>query len=308
MSRLRSYAQLVRLPNVFTAAADICLGALAVGALPSRGLPFGLLVLASGSLYCGGMVWNDFFDVEQDRKERPFRPIPSGRISRPAAAGFGAALLASGLLFALLAGWSLSGWREPETGGGLVWTPLVLSIILAVCIVLYDAWLKRTWAGPVGMGACRFLNVLLGLSVAGQVHWPWDVYLAFVVGVYIAGVTWFARTEVRSSSQTALTGAAAVMLAGLVLGLAVPLRLEAGESPWLFPYLLVGLGFLVGLPVCRAIAVPTPARVQAAVKSALLGLVGLDAVLATALAGPWGLAVLFLLIPTLILGRWLYST
>src|SRR5262245_40983866 len=98
----RAYAQLVRLPNVFTALAAICLWALAAGTLSERWLSFGLLLLASACLYCGGMVWNDYFDVEQDRKERPFRPLPSGRITPGEAARFGGALLAGGVLFALL--------------------------------------------------------------------------------------------------------------------------------------------------------------------------------------------------------------
>jgi 4-hydroxybenzoate polyprenyltransferase len=56
--------------------------------------------------------------------------------------------------------------------------------------------------------------------------------------------------------------------------------------------------------------VPTPARVQAAVKQCLLGLVVLDAVLATALAGAVGLLILLLLAPSLYLNRkqWLYAT
>src|SRR5207248_5643169 len=86
MSRAQTYAQLVRLPNVPTALADICLGALAAGALPGRWLSFALLLPASACLYCAGMVWNDYFDVEQDRRERPSRPIPSGRMTRREAA------------------------------------------------------------------------------------------------------------------------------------------------------------------------------------------------------------------------------
>src|SRR5439155_18185937 len=111
MSRFRAYAELVRLPNVFTAVADIALGALAVSALPSRWLPFLLLVLASACLYSAGMVWNDFFDIEQDRKERPFRPIPSGRIRRRTAAWIAMGLCAAACFFVLLAGWTLSIWR-----------------------------------------------------------------------------------------------------------------------------------------------------------------------------------------------------
>jgi 4-hydroxybenzoate polyprenyltransferase len=76
MHRLRPYLHLVRLPNVFTALADIALAALATHALPEHTPRFMLRSLASACLYCGGMAWNDFFDLEQDKRERPFRPIP----------------------------------------------------------------------------------------------------------------------------------------------------------------------------------------------------------------------------------------
>ena len=67
---------------------------------------------------------------------------------------------------------------------------------------------------------------------------------------------------------------------------------------------------IVGLPIQQAIRKPTPERVQAAVKRALIGLVLFDAVLATALAGSAGLVILLLLVPSLYLNgrRWLYAT
>jgi 4-hydroxybenzoate polyprenyltransferase len=301
--RLHAYAQLVRLPNVFTALADISLGALVVRALPAHWLAFLLTGLASASLYSGGMVWNDFFDLEQDRRERPFRPIPSGRIRRREAGAVGAGLLAAGLVLAALAGLG----RE----NGWYGVPLLLALLLVIAILLYDGWLKRTWAGPLGMGACRFLNVLLGLSI-GEHAWPlWDFHLALVVGLYIVGVTWFARTEARESSQAALRGAAAVMLASLILALPLPAYDPQAVLPGgatLFPYLLLLLGFFVGIPLARALARPTPLYVQTAVKRSIMGLVVLDAVLATGLAGLLGLSILILLLPALYLGRWIYST
>jgi hypothetical protein len=301
MNRLRAFAQLVRLPNVFTALADIALGALVTGALPARWLPFVLLALASACLYCAGMVWNDFFDIEQDRRERPFRPLPSGRVTVREAGLLGGILLGGGLTLSLLAGLVL-GSR----------TPVLLAVLLVGAILAYDAWLKRTWAGPLGMGACRFLNVLLGLSLAPQPEAGRGIYLALIVGVYIVGVTWFARTEARASSQAALAGAALVILVGLFL--ALPLAVLLADSPWqhdtspLFPYLLVAFGFYLGLPLFRAIQKPTPPLVQSAVKRAVLGLVALDAILATAAVGVVGLVLLVLLLPALYLGRRLYST
>lgn len=302
MNRLLPYAQLLRLPNVFTALADIGLGALVTGALPERWPVFACLLLASGCLYCAGMVWNDYFDLEQDTRERPFRPLPSGRVSPRQALGLGTILMLGGIGFA-----GLADLRE----GGLRWHSLPLAMVLAVTIVLYDSWLKRTWSGPPGMGACRFLNVLLGLSIV-EGPGSWGVLLACIVGVYIVGVTWFARTEASESRQNVLGLAASLMATAVVLALALPpAAREAGAthttSPF-FPYLLVVFGFYVGIPVAQAIARPSPPRVQAAVKRAVLGLIVFDAVLATALAGIAGLVLLILLPPALFLGRWVYST
>ena len=72
----------------------------------------------------------------------------------------------------------------------------------------------------------------------------------------------------------------------------------------------MALGFFVGLPAWQAIEDPSPARVQAGVKRALMGLILLDAVLATATAGTVGLVILVLMVPSLYLNsrRWLYAT
>lgn len=297
--RLRAYAQLVRLPNVFTALADICVGALAGNATSLDGSwqAYAWLMASSACLYSGGMAFNDFFDVEQDRRERPTRPIPSGRVSRAAAGRFGTMLLALGWLCAYLAG--------QRGDGSHNWLPAIIAGALVVAILLYDGWLKHTWAGPIGMGLCRLLNVLMGFAATNLSA---GFYPALVVAVYIVGVTWFARTEARQSSQGMLLAAAAVMLFALLLALPMPAPLPPDTSSPLFPYLIVVLGFLVGVPVCRAIAQPAPVRVQTAVKRAIMGLVLLDAVLATAIAGNLGLIILVLLLPALYLGRWIYST
>ncbi len=295
MTDLRTYAQLVRLPNLPTALADICLGALAAHALPQHALAFAALLPASACLYSAGMVWNDYFDQEQDRRERPFRPLPSGRVSAKQAALLGAGLLSAGVLLALLSGK----------------TSFLVAVCLAVAILAYDGWLKRTWAGPLAMGSCRFLNVLLGVSACGSLLETRGAHLALIVGLYIVGVTWFARTEARVSNQNMLRGAAAVMLLSLLLALPLPVFLPEGQhSSFLFPYLLVGLGFFVGIPVVQAIGNPVPSLVQAAVKRSLMALILLDTVLATATAGLIGLVILFLLAPSLYLNHksWLYAT
>ena len=80
-SKLLAYVQLLRLPNVFTAIADILMGYLFTHPTLDplwRSLP---LVLSSALIYLAGMVLNDVYDIEVDRAERPERPLPSGRIA-----------------------------------------------------------------------------------------------------------------------------------------------------------------------------------------------------------------------------------
>jgi 4-hydroxybenzoate polyprenyltransferase len=314
-SRLLAYAQLLRIPNVFTAMADIALAAVVSDALPGNFIPFLLLVLASSCLYCAGMVWNDYFDYAQDLKERPGRPLPSNRIAMSAAARLGILLLAGGVVFAGFGGVRAGGYNAGS---------LIAAILLVGAILLYDVGLKRTILGPLGMGLCRFLNVLLGLTVAGAGIPTWGFVLALVVGVYIVGLTWFARREASVSKKLELLAALLVMLTALALALLLPAlgkQLARGDGPTgiedfvqgelghvLFPYLLVAFGFWVGIPTAAAVRNPTPQRVQTAVKRAVLGLIVLDAVLATSLAGTPGLLLLLLLPPALVLGKSVYST
>jgi 4-hydroxybenzoate polyprenyltransferase len=298
--KLLPLARLLRLPNVFTALADIGLGLCATAALSPASVndsfawKAALLLAASGCLYMAGMVWNDYFDYEEDKRDRPFRPLPSGRVSRKQAFWIGLVLLSVG-------------WASAATTGR---NGALVGIALVGAILGYDARIKRTKFGPVGMALCRFLNVLLGLSLADTSALPvvTRLHLALTVGIYIVGVTWFARTEEKRSDPKVLGRAALVMLTAALLALAVATRVPAGTSSVLFPYLLVVFGFWVGGPVLAAVKKPTPDRVQAGVKRSIFGLVVLDALLASVFVGTWGLLLVLLLPPALLLGKWVYST
>ena len=303
--RLLAYAQLLRLPNVFTAFADVCMAGAATGAMWHNPSVFAYVLLSSASLYLAGMAWNDVFDRAEDAKARPFRPIPSGRVKAGTASAIGVVLLMAGLVLSLVPEnltVYMSGSQLPVRFAGLI----------ALMVILYDAWLKRTPAGPLAMGTCRFLNVLLGLSASPNFvtvdSLPFCLHLAAVVGVYIVGVTWFARTEEAASNRRHLIGASLVMAAAVAIALTVPVHLPEGTSPWYFSVLLVGFGFLIGVPLVAAVRQPDPKRVQVAVKRCILGLVVLDAILATAFVGVPGLLILLLLPPALWLGKWVYST
>lgn len=313
-----AYLQLFRLPNVFTAIADVLMGYLLVhGVLePSDTFPLLLLVLASSLIYTAGMVLNDVFDYQVDCQERPQRPLPSGRISLGRARLLGLLMLLAGMIAAALSSWVVLDSAVP-------WRGLLVSMALVTTVLLYDGILKKTILAPPMMGACRFLNVLLGMSFAGTTGdtegllLGWEHYQLLVatgLGVYVTGITFYARSEARESSRMALFAGCLVMIAGLgILAMLFPrsvpettgLRMTVGQAG----FFIIVLSATVIYRAAWGVIEPTPRRVQAAVKRCILSIILLDAAI-TGILCPWYYAVLVLalLLPTLVLGKWLYST
>ncbi len=305
-SPLLAYMQLFRLPNVFTAMADVMMGYLFThGQFDDRAM-LGLLLASSSLMYIAGMVLNDVYDQEVDSRERPHRPIPSGRVHPGFARTLGYQMLLLGLALGGLVGYATGDPRPP-----------LVAFSLAVMVVLYDRVLKQTAAGPLAMGGCRFLNVLLGMSIASLVTPAWlavHYLVAAGVGVYIVGVTWFARTEAKRSNRVQLLLAIAVMLCGLGTLAYLP-NIYPEPLTWprqlsvLWWYLTWGVLALHLLwRAIRAVANPVPTFVQQAVKQCLLSLIVIDALVACPVGGIYALLILILVFPNRILGHWVYST
>lgn len=319
-SRLLSWLRLCRAPNVFTALADVSMGFLvARRALDEIGM-FALLAGASACLYTAGMVLNDVFDVEIDRKERPFRPLPSGQIGVRTAWVFGFGLLVMGILLGATAGYA----AITKDAVALPWRSGAIAILLAGSVLLYDGFLKKTPIGPLGMGLCRFFNVLLGMSVAHnaagptwQLHFqPIELLPAAGIGLYIVGVTWFAKGEAGRSQVSNLLGGMATMAVGI--GLVgwwgslprAPLPNFGTNAIYAF-WLLLAIMLLIGQRRClEAVLNPEPPLVQAAIKQSIFSLILFDAAITSFGTGrpEFGLGVALLLAPTMLLGRWVYST
>ena len=263
---LRGYLELVRPPNVVTAIADVLAGyAIAGRGHPSR-LPW--LLTATVCLYAGGVVLNDYFDRRVDADERPERPIPSGRVPARHAAGFGAVLLALGTGAAFAA---------TRTAGAIAGA-------LAGCVLLYDARAKRhAFAGPLTMGTCRGLNLVLGMAaVPAAVAGSWG--LALLSLAYIAAVTVVSRGEVHGGRKPVAALAIAVLAAVVAALIVIAFRTAASAVPPLV--LAAALAWRIGPPFAAVYSDPRPAMIRRAVKAGVLSLVLLDAALSAAYAGP----------------------
>ena len=192
MSKIRAFAELTRPANVVTALSDIMAGLAIVGfvfgRLDYQFYPALFLGLSSMCLYAGGVVFNDVFDHELDRTERPERALPSGRIKRSEAIFGGILLLALGIFLAF--------WQSRLSG--------FVAIFITALALFYD-WKGKHMRifGPINMGLCRAFNLLLGMSVyeLGVLeHFP----VIAIPLIYIAAITLVSRGEVHGGKAITL--------------------------------------------------------------------------------------------------------
>ena len=290
MKKLMAYLRLTRPANIVTAVADILAGIAVSGAAlllispdlyTEAGPGFSSwlwLCLSTIGLYGGGVAFNDVFDAELDRIERPERPIPSGIVPLRNAAVMASALLLAGIVAA---------WQVSLLSG-------LIALVVAFLCVLYDAWGKHQLIfGPINMGLCRTGNLLLGISIIPEMvleYW----YLGLIPLVYIAAITMISRGEVHGENKTALQGGFAMY--GLAVLTLLGLSL-ASPMPWwhALPFLLL-LCYMIFPPLLRALNTQKPQLIGKAVKAGVISQIVVNATLASVFAGwQFGLLVALLL-------------
>jgi 4-hydroxybenzoate polyprenyltransferase len=311
--RLVDWAQLVRLPNVFSLLSN---GVAAVVLSVGQFFPWSAVAAvfsASILAYWAGMILNDVSDLEEDRRLRPSRPLASGRIS-PVIAGHVATgmLMLVPMILLLVAGYH----RSIDTMWMVI--ALVSSLLLWGAIRAYNSPLKRSLLGPLLMGACRTLNILMVGFCLLAVHWGQDfsaverlpqalIAYSLATGVYIVGVTTYARHEAGQSSQLTLTAGTLLEVVGLVLVACLPLWDGGREISWFlgpssyYPLLIALIGITVLNRAMAGVLHPVSRKVQLAVRHALLSLILIDASVVLMWAGPaYGVATVLLLLPAIL--------
>jgi 4-hydroxybenzoate polyprenyltransferase len=233
------------------------------------------LIAATVCLYAGGVVLNDFFDRGIDAVERPERPIPSGRVPAARAAVLGAMLLIAGIVAA-----TQSARMSAVVGAGI-----------AAFVLVYDARAKRhPIAGPICMGICRGLNLLLGVSISAAAlrgEWP----LGVLPLVYIAAVTTVSRGEVHGGRK-AIATFALISLALVLAGLTAVAVNATSTGRVVALVLVAALAYRVLPPYWQVRQNPEPAVIRRAVKAGVLSLVLLDSTIGAAYAGPLYAAII----------------
>ena len=295
---IKDYLVLVRLPNLFTLPSNILVGMATVSSLAftlTSFTQFLLLVTISVLLYCVGIVLNDLYDFDIDRKERPNRPLPSGKISRRSAIVLVAIFSTIALILSLQVSFST----------------LVISSILFSVIFGYDKYLKNTQAGPFTIASARVMNILLGTSVSLRSFDSYSqiVTLTFVLiitFVYVSLIGFISRYEVHGfSDNTKLLlppAIVATIISSIILfSLMGFFKLESLIILSLFSFIMI-ISF-------SRIYRRDSGRTQQIVRNMILSIIVLDSTFLTGIIGiELGLVVLTLMAPLLVLANKMYMT
>lgn len=287
-SFILSLFRLTRPANLVTAVSDVLAGMAIAGYLNLTGAvpaPVGWLCLSTVGLYGGGVVFNDVFDADLDAIERPERPIPSGQVSRSAATMLGLALLLIGIVSAFMVN---------QMAG-------LLAISIAVASLVYDRFGKHhNWLGPMNMGLCRGLNLLLGISILPEQVQPW-VWVGLIPVAYIAAITAISRGEVHGGDGRTLS-LAGLLYAG-VIGVIAAIAQSRQQLGTAFPFLLI-FGYLIFGPLWQAVREPVGRNIGLAVKAGVLSLIVMNGAWVAAFASfPFALLVVCLMPLSRLLAR-----
>lgn len=306
IGKLRQYLLLVRLPNVFTTPSNILVGYLATTPpAEANGFHLAALMVSSGLLYIAGVVLNDYFDVEVDRRERPSRPLPSGSVSKERAMSIA--------LIALVAANAIALAVSPAS--------LAVSAALTAAIIAYDYRLKRSPAGPFAMGSTRFLNVILGASPALSAAvasggravpvpgiWAAAIFAATSLFVYIIAIMILSKKEVGNEKPN--TSAAFSIIFAMIASIALA-GIFLLQLQWVFLINLMIFAAVIIATYKRLITESSPDsnHVQQAIKNMVISIIILDSVFVSGMAGfPYGMATLVLIAPAILLAKKLYVT
>jgi hypothetical protein len=186
----KTLLELGRVSNLPTVASNV-LGAAALTGAPLARVPVAITLLSGGLFYVGGMLLNDAFDAQIDARERPERPIPSGRATRGNVFALGFGLLGAGLALLVLLvtlGHAVGGFRLAAAGAGT-----------AAAVVLYDRFHKGISWSPVLMGLCRAGLYAMGAYAVSAAPPDAVAAAAVLLLLYVVGLTHIARFETASS-------------------------------------------------------------------------------------------------------------
>ena len=281
-----NFFRLMRPANIVTSVADVLAGIAISGYLmniETDYFPVLMLSISTIGLYGGGIVFNDVFDADLDKIERPERAIPSGAVKLNEAIFLGSFLLLSGIAAAFTIA-ALSG---------------IIAILISFFALLYNKYSKHhSFLGPLNMGLCRGLNLLLGVSIIAVSLNEW-YFLGIVPLIYIFSITMISQGEVHGLNRNKLYAGAFLYL--LVIGSMLYLSFNKGQVI-IALFFIIPFAWMIYRPLFIAIKEPLGKNIGKAVKAGVISLILMDAAWSAVFGSPVAAICIALLLP---LSLWL---
>ena len=151
---VQAYLHLIRPSNFAIAIVSIFVACLLAGGTMDSLVMMIAAALAGGVIGAGGMVINDFYDIEIDRINKPERPLPAGLITRKSALITYAALSISGIVLNFFTSTAA----------------LIIALAAVPMIFAYSAYLKRSLLlGNLLVAFLTGLAFLYGGAAVGRI-------------------------------------------------------------------------------------------------------------------------------------------
>jgi len=258
-------------------------------------------MLSSALLYISGIVFNDYFDIEIDRKERPLRPLVTGIITSKKAFTIALAAMVAANILAFT----------------VDVISLIVAIILSATIIGYNYRLKQTMAGPITMGSARFLNIFLGASPAfGGLFFSHDIFLvlrlilvSMLMLLYVLSISILSRREISITTHSRRIIAGPFIIIFAIISIIVITLFFGFFQIDLVPNLVL-FSVIAIVTFKRTVFQDYSSRgIQKAITILVLSIIVLDSIFVSGTANIfYGSTTLLLIIPSVTLARKLYVT
>jgi 4-hydroxybenzoate polyprenyltransferase len=237
-----------------------------------------LLCLSTAGLYAGGIVFNDIFDAELDKIERPERAIPSGAVRIGEAVVLGCLLMFIGISFAF----------SVRLFSGII------ALGIAIAALIYNKFSKHySFLGPLNMGVCRGMNLWLGLSILSYSFNQWQM-LGMIPLIYIFSITMISQGEVHGVSVRNLYTGGFLYLVVISFILTVA---QIKDNLFLALVFLLPFAFMILMPLIKAIEDPVGKNIGKAVKAGVISLILMDAAWAATFGSVYAAIAITCLLP-----------
>lgn len=301
---LKDYLLMIRLPNLFTVPSNIIVGYVTLQVYPNSGLSISLplIIFSSCLIYAAGIIFNDYSDIETDRREGRIRPLVSGSVTKRPALILGLSCLVLASVISGIVGYL---------------TFLLSSIIIFIALI-YDFKLKQTKVSSIMMGSARASNIVYGASpiLIGGIFESEQIQRLIIesacIFIYVVAIMFVSAREARVNQSNPkwllvpillILVVVTVMITSVILG-----KFKAD--------LLVNLAILIFI-ICYALfrlirrmkSEIGSRQIQNLVKILILCMVILDSSFVSGVSGLlFGTIVVLFIIPGMILSRLLYVT